>query len=171
MQKSELELPELLLLTDYKGVFEDYIEAVYSVFKADFIDAKPSFRGQKLKLKKHPYVDGKEYTFYHLTHKGKIEHKRLPDLRRCERIGWAKPTIEQCDSWNLKVWPQKRTNKKGPADRICIWLELEDDLDYVIILDVRENYILPWTAFVLEYNHEKRKKQKEYEEYIKNKGR
>lgn len=164
-------LPPKLLLEDFNGVFEEFFATVYSVFKRDFVDAKPFFRGKKLNLKKHPYIDGKEYTFYHLTHKGEIEDKRLPDLRRCERIGWAKPAIEQCDCWNLKVWQQKRTNKKRTADRICIWLELENDMDYIIILDIRENYVLPWTAFVLEYSHEKRKKQKEYEEYIKNKGR
>ncbi len=45
-------------------------------------------------MKKHPLVDGKEYTFYHITHKGNIENDRTPELRRCERIGWARPVIE-----------------------------------------------------------------------------
>jgi hypothetical protein len=98
-----------------------------------------------------------------MTHTGEDEQNREPDLRRCERIPWAKPVIENCDKWNLKVWEQVR---KG-ANRICIWLEFEDEPDYIVILDVRENYILPWTAYTIEYGNQKRKKQKEYEEWLK----
>jgi hypothetical protein len=158
-----LELPALTLLRDYKGIFKDFFEAVYLIFVRDFVKSKPSYRGKVLRLKSHPFIDGKEYTFYHFTHSGDIEKERLPDLRRMERIAWAKPSIENCDKWNLKVWPQKRNGK----NRICIWLELSDQPDYIVILDVRKKYTLPWTAFVLEYEHEKRKKRKEYEEYLK----
>ena len=98
-----------------------------------------------------------------MTHKGEDEQNREPDLRRCERMPWAKPTIENCDLCNLKIWNQKR----GNADRICIWLEVLDEPDYIIIIDVRANYKLLWTAFVIEYPHEKRKKQKEYEAWLK----
>ena len=98
-----------------------------------------------------------------MTHKGEDESDREPDLRRCERIPWARPVIENCDKWKLKVWPQER----GTKNRICIWLERDADPDYFVILEVREKYILPWTAFVAEYPHQKKKKKKEYEEYIK----
>jgi len=157
----------LLTLEEYDGNFSIYFEAVYQIFKRDFVDSKPNFQGKRLGLKKYPLVDGKEYTFYHFTHSGSIENNRQPDLRRMERIGWAKPVIEECYNWNLKIWPQKRKGK----NRICIWLQLENAFDYIVILDVRANYILPWTAFVLEYEHEKKKKQKEYETYLKGKNR
>jgi hypothetical protein len=159
----EITLPDLLLLSDYGGDYHTYMEAVYAVFEADFVKSKPEFRGKKLRLKYHPETHGKAYTFYHMTHEGNDEANRQPDLRRCERMPWARPAIENCDAWQLKVWRQVRNGK----DRICIWIELAGEPDYFVVLDDRKDYILPWTAFVLQYNHEKRKKQKEYEEYLK----
>ncbi|MHB8336761.1 MAG: hypothetical protein ACYC49_11085 [Ignavibacteriaceae bacterium] len=163
MTSRDYNLSALLTLESFNGDWNKYIESVYATFVNDFVNSKPLFRGTRLRLKSHPFVDGKEYTFYHFTHKGDIENERTPDLRRCERIHWAKPTIEKCDKWKIKIWPQKRHGK----DRLCIWLELENEPDYIVILDMRRDYILPWTAFVLEYGHEKRKKQKEYEAYLK----
>jgi hypothetical protein len=98
-----------------------------------------------------------------MTHSGNDEQNRLPDFRRCERLPWARPTIENCDQWMLKVWPQKRNG----SDRLCIWLERFGEPDYFVILDVRKDYKLIWTAFVSEYEHEKRKKLKEYNEWLK----
>ena len=88
---------------------------------------------------------------------------RTPDIRRCERIRWAKPLIEQCDQWGLKVWEQIR---KGET-RICIWIEQTEEPDYIVILADRKTYVLLWTTFVLTREHEKKKKQSEYDAYIK----
>ncbi|MBI4946133.1 MAG: hypothetical protein HY840_07005 [Bacteroidetes bacterium] len=159
----EIVLPELILLEDFEGDYTKFIEFIYSVFQSDFIKHKTGFRGEELRLKWHPVYLDKAYTFYHMTHKGEDEQNRIPDLRRCERLPWAKPVIENCDKWNLKIWPQ---NRKG-ASRLCIWLELKGEPDYFVILDIRKNYKLLWTAFVAEYEHEKRKKQKEFEEWLK----
>jgi len=159
----EIDLPDLILLEDFSGNYQFFIDAVYKVFESDFVKSKPHFRGTKLGLKKHPEYQERAYTFYHMTHTGEDEQNREPDLRRCERIPWAKPVIENCDKWKLKVWEQERKGEK----RICIWLEFEDEPDYIIILNIRKDYILPWTAYVLEYGNQKRKKQKEYEEWLK----
>lgn len=167
MDNNTVELPDLLLLEDFGGDYPSYIEAVYKVFKRDFVSKKTKFRGEELRLKWHPIYQDKAYTFYHMTHEGEDEQNRLPDLRRCERMPWANPTIEKCDTWSLKIWPQVRTGKGGTRKRLCIWLELADEPDYMVILDVRDDYKLLWTAFVPQYPHEKRKKQKEYEAWLK----
>lgn len=155
-------LPEMIFLQDHGGDYASYIDAVYAIFEADFVKSKPVFRGRRLGLKHHPEFQGRAYTFYHMTHTGEDEANRTPDMRRCERISWAKPSIEKGEAWSLKIWPQVRRGKK----RICIWLQMEGEPDYIVILDVREKYILPWTAFVIEREHEKVKKQKEYQEYL-----
>lgn len=156
-------LPSKVCLTDFSGDYVKYIDAIYNIFEHDFIIHRPIFGGFKLGLKKHPLFQGRAYTFYHMTHEGVIEDERTPDLRRCECMPWARPTVENVTTYSLKFWEQKRKGKH----RICIWLETTDDVGYCFILDVRKTFLLPWTAFVLEYEHEARKKEKEYNEWAK----
>ena len=167
MLDDNIALPNMILLEDYNGNYDKYIKAVFDVFKRDFIDKKTRFRGEVLRLKWEPEFQNKACTFYHMTHEGSDEQNRTPDLRRCERMPWAKPTIENCDSWGLKIWPQVRQGKGGTRNRLCLWLEFEAEPDYIVVLEVRETYKLLWTAFVPQYPHEKRKKQKEYEDWLK----
>ena len=157
-----MELPALIFLSDHEGVFINYFEAVYSVFVRDFVNTKPSYRSQVLKLKSHPYIDGKEYTFYHLTHDGKIEENRLPNIRRMERIAWPRPMIDNSVDSDLKVWENKRGNKT----RILIFHE---DESYLVILDKRKKYILLWTAYLVDHPNQKKRLLAEYKQYLKTK--
>jgi hypothetical protein len=78
----------------------------------------------------------------------------------------VKPTIENAENWGLKFWEQSRNNKS----RVCIQLHVEDDVDYFVILDVRITCVIIWTAFAAEYEHEKRKKEKEYQKWLNENG-
>lgn len=42
---------------------------------------------------------------------------------------------------------------------------------YVVILRKGNGYLLPWTAYIIEYEWRKQKFVREYEEYIKSKER
>lgn len=160
----KLALPKLLSLEDFGGDIKAYLEAVYQVFKTDFVDSKPTFQGKRLGLKKHPTVEGKEYTFYHFTHDGDIETERLPNLRRMERIGYIRMMIDHSTHPSLKVW----RNKRGPHERILIFHEEER---FLVVLDDRGDYILPWTAYTIEQDFRVRKLLKEYEAYQKSQSR
>jgi hypothetical protein len=116
------------------------------------------FPRRRLGLKRHPLTCGKEATFWHMTSTGKVEADRIPDLRRCERIRWPKPLIENSQDPAVKYW----VSMKGHEDRIHIWLENED---YVVILADRGEYLLPWTAFLVTWEHTRRRLRKEYENY------
>jgi hypothetical protein len=97
-------LPPLIEFDAYGGIWEDYLNAIYDAFKKDFLHSKPIFKGTKLGLKRYPEIDGKACTFWHFISEGKDETKRIPDLRRCERIKWPKPIIE-CESCKeIKIW-------------------------------------------------------------------
>ncbi len=112
-------------------------------------------------MKVHPEFQDRAYTFYHMTHKGNVENERVPDLRRCERMPWAKPTVEILpQKGEVKCWEQTRSGKH----RVCIWLEVDDGDNYFVVLDVRKTFVLLWTAFYADYPHQVRKKAKEYEE-------
>lgn len=151
-------LPELENFSDYRGDWDQYLSAIYEIFVADFIDNKPFFRNRRLGLKRYPISQGKEATFWHFTSEGDAEEDRTPDLRRCERIRWPKPTIENSDDQRLKIWAEP----KGSNLRIHIWFE---DEGYLVVLEDRKTYILPWTAFYVERDHQRKKYNKRWERY------
>lgn len=151
-------LPKLEPFSDYDGDWEYYLLSIYEIFKEDFIDKKPSFRGKRLGLKRFPLSQGKEATFWHFTSEGAVEEERTPDLRRCERIRWPSSVIENSDDACLKVWAEP----KGKNQRIHIWFE---DESYLVVLDDRGDYILPWTAFYIERDHQRRKYIKRWERH------
>ncbi len=153
-------LPPLVCLPDYQGNFENYIEAVYNYFQNDFVNHKVFFEGTPISLKRHPQFQGKEYVFWHVTSEGKIEEERTPDIRRCERIRWIKPIIENASDPVVKCWENQR---KGDR-RLCLWLEEED---YLVILALRQDYILLWTAYMTDRDHTRRKLLKEYRASLK----
>lgn len=158
----DFDLPELIELNDFGGNFNEYLEAVYEIFKDDFVDSKPVYRGKRLGLKRFPLVENKEYTFYHMTHEGDIENERIPDLRRMERISWPRPMIDESEHKYLKVWRNTRRGSGGTKSRILILHEAER---YLVILDDRGDYILPWTAYLIKGKSQLEKHLKEYEHY------
>lgn len=156
-------LPPLVLFSDYGGNWDAYLDAIYEWFKRDFIDSKPVFQGRRLGLKRHPMTHGKEATFWHLIQEGDVEDDRTPDFRRCERIRWPRPIIEHNTDSAIKIWRNQRRNE----DRVCLWFE---QANYLVILADRGDYILPWTAYLVEQAHRQRKLQREYEEYCRVQG-
>ncbi|MDP2855335.1 MAG: hypothetical protein Q8O28_13940 [Smithellaceae bacterium] len=156
-------IPPLVLFEDFKGNWDAYLNAIYTYFKKDFVDSKPVFQGRRLGLKRFPLSQGKEAIFWHMIQEGTVEEDRIPDLRRCERIRWPRPIIEHDKDHAVKWW----RNRRGREERICLWLQEEN---YLVILADRGDYILPWTAYLVEKPNRQRKLQKEYEAYWQNKG-
>jgi hypothetical protein len=162
--KEYFNLPNLIELDEFNGDFLKYLEAVYECFKRDFIINRPIFRGVRLGLKKYPLFQEKEATFWHMTSEGEDEANREPALRRMERIRWPAAMINKSEHPYLKVWENTRANKTN----ILIFHEEEN---YLVVLRKAKDYILPWTAYLIEYKSRKEKLLKEYEVYIKSKER
>jgi hypothetical protein len=153
-------LPPLVLFSDFGGNWDLYLDALYRHFKEDFVESRPRFKGQELRLKRHPLSQGKEATFWHLISEGTEEDKRTPDIRRCERIRWPRPIIEHNEDRVVKVWKNRRRGET----RICLWLEKKD---YLVVLADRKGYLLLWTAYLVEQPHRRRSLQKDFEKYWK----
>ena len=153
-------LPPLVLLENHDGNWEKYLEVIYAFYKQDFVEEKPVYLGRELAVKRHPMVDGKEATFWHIISEGKKESERLPNMRRCERIRWSRPIIEHVDEPKIKIWENQRRGET----RILIWFE---EKEYLIVLAERKSYLLFWTAYPVTNQHTKRKLQKEYEAFKK----
>ena len=147
-------LPPLVEMSAYGGDWPRYEAALYGFFRADFITSAPLFRGKRVGLKRHPVIQGKEATYWHCISEGKAEADRLPDMRRCERIRWPRPCIEH--EAELKVWTEERNGE----DRIHLWLEMEG---YLVVLAIRNGYVILWTTFFVKHEHERRKFNRRYE--------
>jgi hypothetical protein len=110
-------LPALVRLEDHGGDWEKYINAVFAEFYRDFIESQPKFRGRWVRCRRDPMFDGKEAGFWHCVSEGESEARRVPDLRRCERIRWIRAVIEHATDPSVDHW----TNKRGPETRHLIW--------------------------------------------------
>lgn len=150
-------LPDLVTLDQYGGDWGVYLDVLYEGFCEDFIHSRPrDFRGKPFRLKRHPMFEGKEATFWHFISEGKIESERLPDLRRCERLRWPRAMIDVADTAQVRVWEQQ--GRREP--RVAIALP---DFSYLVIVTERSDYVLPWTAFYVQYAHRRDTLRREYE--------
>lgn len=149
-------LPDIYPFTACNNDWARYCDQLYAFFHADFIHSKPIFETLSVNTKRHPEYNDKAATFWHIISEGSNEEERVPDFRRCERIRWPRPVIE--NSQAVKVWENDRKGQKN----ICIWAEEEE---YVVILRKREGYFLFWTAYLVTHEHMKRKLAKEYQDF------
>ena len=145
------------MLTDHGGDWDAYLEAVYAAFVSDFVtNPPPPFDGKRVGLKRHPRFKDKEATFWHFVSEGRAEEERLPDLRRCERIRWPRAMIDAVNSGRVAGWKNKREGE----ERYVLALP---DFSYVVVLADRGGYVLPWTAYSVEYEHRRRRLRMEHE--------
>jgi superoxide dismutase len=79
-----------------------------------------------------------------------------------ERIRFPKFVIDKCPHNELLIWK----NKRGKDTRVLIFNEKEG---YLVVLTERKTFNLFWTAYYIEYKHQRKKYVKEYEDYIKTK--
>lgn len=144
-------IPDLITLASCNGDWDEYLEAIYAIFCRDFKDAPlKEFTGKPVRLKRHPVEKDKEATFWHFISAGLVEADRVPDLRRCERIAWPRAFMENFSDPVLKVWTEV---VKG-EERTLI---LHEDTGYLVIVAQRSSYVLPWTAYPLQYANEVRR--------------
>ena len=159
------QLPKLVVCENW-AKFDEYDEVLYRIFKRDFIDSRPLYENKEVVIRRHPLVNNKEQTFFHITSKDyKENEERYPDPRRCERIEWIRKFIENnfcigscnmCDG--LKIWEEPyKTNQR-------IYL-LFEEVRFIVIVERRENYCLLITAYYIDYEHSLKKLLKKYDIY------
>jgi hypothetical protein len=146
-------LPDLIRLPDCGGKWADYVERVYAVFRRDFIESQPQFQGGCVRCRRDPLYDGKETAFWHCIQQGADEEQRTPDLRRCERIGWVRATIENASDPSVEAWPTRRRRD----DRMCLWYAEQ----YLVVLGKRRGYWQLITAYPTDREHTRRKLRRE----------
>ena len=151
-------------LAQFNGNWEQYLEVIYAIFERDFKASNPFFQGRPV-VHDSIMENGKEATFWHLISTfDEGTNDRIPDLRRCERMGWPRPVIEHHAESAISVWKnvRKRPDSKEQT-RVLIWFE---ELDYIVVMTEMRQAMILVTAYLTDYPHTRRKLRKEREQYL-----
>jgi hypothetical protein len=141
--------------------YDETIERAHAVFLADFGNEKtrPKFRGRRLGLKKHPEFQGKAATFWHFVTEGPLEEDRYAVRERLERVGWAKALIVNVDDpKRVRCWCAEKAGE--PRWHLALL-----DFSYLVVLADRGTYVLPWTAFHVDSDHQRKKLERAWREW------
>jgi hypothetical protein len=136
-------------------------DLLYEIFLKDFVASKPRYQGFEVWC--FPELeDRKIKIFWHLTSReDKATHERFPDLRRAERLPWARPLIEHPEDSEVLAWDYEEGNKDIHS---YVWLK---NHDYVVVLkkykDGRRRII---TAYWIDYEHKRKDLLRKYQQKV-----
>lgn len=157
---SEAELPSIITFESCQNDWQKYEDALYKIYLEDLFKNPPIYLGMPVKTKYHPPYKNRAFTFWHITHEGKDESTREPDFRRCERLCWIKPVINNYGSFSC--WSKKVLVKGKQRERHFIWHSKEK---FLIVLEKHKTNFLLITAYLIEHESRAKKYDKEYEKY------
>lgn len=151
-------LPDLFPVNPWT---EKTYDLLYKIFARGFKETQPSYRGHTIWFFPEK-EDGKELVFWHLTpRKDKKSGERLPDLRRSERLPWARPMLDNFNKPEILDWDYEEDD--GDI-HTYLWLK---DYDYLMILKkYRDGGRRLVTSYWVEYDNFKRKLEKKYKSRI-----
>lgn len=153
----------ILVCEDF-GHFKEYEDGLFEIFLSKYENGAIVYNGLPVRMKHYPPNYGPRSGFYHLICENydhtQNEEDRVPNPRRCERLKWPETIIMSCGSQcpELLVWENKRHGKEN----IVLFCP---ELDYVVILSKRKNYLLLTTAYPVEYNNRRNNLLEEYNKY------
>lgn len=177
MCENLIDFPEIITLNEFGGNYNEYEEALLNLYEADLWKGGLTFLGLKVvpRVHKRFEVNDKilDWTFAHFTSKGEIEENRELDLRRCEKIGFIKPIIDNIHLDCVKVWENTRLdNKSKPKTSVVIWCEC---VNCKIVLTKnngnRGDYYVITTFYLINNPIKIQKHNKEYDEYVSKFGK
>lgn len=145
-------------LIELSGDPLEYIELLYGCFSRDFIESKPAFEGRQVH---HDRNDdgGKCACFIHITSKDEQDADgRVIDLRRCERLHWIRPIIENHINDEVLRWEEE--NRKGKR----VFLYLSDERFVVILQAFKYGFMLV-TAYYVEHDGTHHRYLKKHERF------
>ena len=153
-------MPGKLEASLFHGNLNLYKEALYKIFKRDFIDNTLYYNGKKVDIIHEKFHEGKERSFWHIISEGDKDIDRTPISRRAEVLPWAKPLIEE-DGTCIQYKQWVKYHDKTKRNRHYIWCTA---IKYMVILEDRGTYFKLITAYpVLDYNV--KRYNKEYLKY------
>ncbi len=143
----------------FKNDLEEYKEALYKIFKRDFVDNEVLYKGEKVDIIHEKYFEDKERSFWHIVSEGGKDEDRVPVSGRAEILPWIKSLIEEngtCSEYRSWI----KYHDKTKHNRVYIWCIANS---FLVVLEKRKNCYKLITAFpvvgkyVVYYNEEYKK--------------
>ena len=129
-------IPSKLSAELFKNNPELYKEALYKIFKRDFIDNNVTHHGKTLDIIHEKLYENKERSFWHIISEGAEDTNRTPISWRAEVLPWIKPLIQEDGSCTqYKEW--RKYNDKSKKIRNYIWCTA---INFLIILEDRDTH-------------------------------
>lgn len=154
----------------FYGDLDEYENSLYESYLETVAQNKITFQGREIFVNRKFNKEGREISFWHLISEKPFFNSdydelkinvnssdgRFLYLRRCERICWIRPIIENCNEKGILIW-----NKidKG-ENKLIIWFKQND---YAVILNNKPDYLFLITAYPIDYDNRRNTLQKEYE--------
>lgn len=141
----------------FTGDWFDYIEQLWSKYLSDFIDTRRQWRGKPVWVDKEPLVDGRDWTFWHISSGLDLKTKELknPDLDRCARMCWVLPVL-QANPLDVRAWIQA---ERGP-NAVAVALP---DFSYLVVLRELPNRVFLKSAYYVERESRRNQLPDEYD--------
>ncbi|WP_150954677.1 hypothetical protein [Microbacterium testaceum] len=160
-------------LNDFGGDWPKYYAHIYGRYTADFLAEKPSWpiEGKRFAIKQQPLVDGHCHTFWHIITEGEVEEEREVSTDRCACVSWPRLILDEFSA----TYPSPRSERivwwvegRGGRTRFHICLS---DFSYLVVVEDRPDYVLLWTAFPVDREHQRRRRRNAYEQYWAQQGK
>ena len=89
----------------------------------------------------------------------------MPVRERLERIAWPKAILVEAgaEPTRVLVWTNER--RRSSHAKSLRWLIALANFSYVVVVDDRGDYVLPWTAYTVVEHHRRRKLEREYNDW------
>lgn len=151
-------LPPLHMEEDFPTE-EDWIEAAYKLFRADFVHSRAGFDGLVVTLQVGDgNGDGRGEAFWHLTsEKDRQTGKRERKPERCRRIRWPRPILDATGRPQIRVWTSTRPKR---ATRLLVAV---DDFSYVVVMEKLPSSALLITAYDVPYRNQREDNRREWQ--------
>ena len=150
-------LTPIITFEQYDNDWNKYNKKLYEIFERDFVKNDLFFDGKKVQIRINPKENGYEHAFVHLTCEsvGKTDdiNNRIPDFRRCERLGWNREIIENypcqhnCKNCKKVLYYEHYYKNNIRINLVFI------DARFKVILEKRKNYILLITGYYIKYEY------------------
>src|SRR3990167_4026802 len=119
-----IELPGLVLLQDYGGDVNFYLEQVYNIYKNTIVNANLTLFSKVITCQWHPPCKNKHANFWHIisTSDATLLEENI-DFNRCAKIPWIAEIIKNSHDENIIwCWNNERSGKRGKLINTLLYL-------------------------------------------------